>query len=153
MDPAPREMRLSSAVRGLIIGGLIAGYAYALHQPAATFTVALLIAAGLQLAVLLLRKFVAPYLMPQALHVFELLVDGATVLLFALGVFGSVATMRRMMEHGLTIDEADGLTAFSGAAGGVVCGACERERMPWSTRSFASVWSRVTSSTWYPRPR
>ena len=27
-----------------------------------------------------------------------------------LGVFGSVATMRRMMEHGLTIDEADGLT-------------------------------------------
>jgi 3-hydroxyacyl-CoA dehydrogenase len=27
-----------------------------------------------------------------------------------LGVFGSVAVMRRMMEHGLTIDEADGLT-------------------------------------------
>jgi 3-hydroxyacyl-CoA dehydrogenase len=28
-----------------------------------------------------------------------------------LGVYGMVATMRRMEQHGLTIDEVDGLTA------------------------------------------
>ncbi len=88
VDPSPRELRLSSTVRGLIIGGLVGAYAFLLHRPGASFAVALLIAAGLQLAVMLLRKFVPPYLMPQALHVFEVLVDGATVLLFALGVFG-----------------------------------------------------------------
>lgn len=90
MDMSPRELRLSSAIRGAIIAGLIAAYAYIVQQPGATMTVTLLVAAGLQVAVLLLRKFVPTYLMPQALHVFELLVDGATVLLFALGVFGGV---------------------------------------------------------------
>jgi multisubunit Na+/H+ antiporter MnhB subunit len=83
-------LRISSAIRGLIIGGLIAGYAYLHQQPGATFTAALLIGAALQLSVMLLRKFVPTFLIPKALHVFELVVDGATVLLFALGVFGGM---------------------------------------------------------------
>jgi hypothetical protein len=90
MDLSPRELRLSSTVRGAIIGALIAVYAYVSGEPGATFTASLLIAAGLQVVVLLLRKFVPTYLMPQALHVFELLADAATVFLFALGVFGGI---------------------------------------------------------------
>jgi hypothetical protein len=87
---SPRHLRLSSAVRAVIIGVLIAAYAFALRLPGASLALTLLIAAGLQVAVLILRKFVPTYLMPQALHVFELLVDGVTVLLFALGVFGGM---------------------------------------------------------------
>jgi hypothetical protein len=90
MDRSPRELRLSGMVRGAIIAGLIATYTYVLQQPGATFTASLLVAAGLQVAVLLLRKFVPVYLMPQALHVFDLLADAATVFLFALGVFGGI---------------------------------------------------------------
>jgi hypothetical protein len=90
MDLSPRELRLSSTIRGAIIGALIAAYAYVTRDPGATFTASLLVAAGLQVAVLLLRKFVPTYLMPQALHVFELLADAATVFLFALGVFGGI---------------------------------------------------------------
>jgi nucleoside recognition membrane protein YjiH len=90
MDTSPRELRLSSAIRAAIIGALIAVYAYVLREPGATFTASLLVAAGLQVVVLLLRKFVPTYLMPQALHVFELMADAATVFLFALGVFGGI---------------------------------------------------------------
>jgi hypothetical protein len=90
VDPLPRELRLGSAVRGLIIGGLVAIYAWVFDNPGASFAVALLVAAGLQLVVLLLRKVVPTFLIPQALHVFELIVDAATVLLFALGVFGGI---------------------------------------------------------------
>lgn len=87
---SPRELRISSTVRGVVIGGFMACYAWLRRDPGATLTASLLIAAGLQLAVILLRRFVPPYLLPQALHLFELLVDAATVLLFALGVFGAI---------------------------------------------------------------
>ena len=87
---AERDLRLSSTTRGLIIAVLIGLYAYVTSQPGATFTVTLLIAAGLQGAVVLLRRFVPPSAMPQVLNLFELLVDAGTVLLFALGVFGGI---------------------------------------------------------------
>jgi hypothetical protein len=90
MEDSSRQLRLSSTIRGFIIAALVAAYAYVTRQPEATLTASLLLAAGLQLAVLLLRKLVPPALMPQALYVFELLVDGATVLLFALGVYGGL---------------------------------------------------------------
>lgn len=93
---SPRELRISSTVRGVIIGGLMAFYAWVMREPGATLTVSLLIAAGLQLGVILLRRFVPAYLMPQALHVFEMLADAATVLLFALGVFGGI--LRHAMD-------------------------------------------------------
>ena len=51
---------------------------------------AFLVAAGLQLAVLVLRRVVPPEQMPEAMHVFELLVDGGTILAFALGVYGGI---------------------------------------------------------------
>jgi hypothetical protein len=90
MDASPRELRLSSPIRSIIIAGLFAAYGYVFQLPEAVYTLSFLVAAGLQVAVLLFRKFVPTYLMPQALHVFELLADAATVFLFALGVYGGV---------------------------------------------------------------
>ncbi len=90
MDETPRQMRLGTAVRGIIIGVLLIGYGLLFGRDGASFTECLLVAAGLQFLVLLLRKFVPPEMMPQALYVFELLVDGVTVLMFALGVYGGI---------------------------------------------------------------
>ena len=86
-----QQARIGSMMRGVFIAVLVALFGFFSKQPEATFTVSLLIAAGLQLAALLLRKFVPTYLMPQAIDVFELCADGLSVLLFALGVFGGMA--------------------------------------------------------------
>ncbi|HET9862520.1 MAG TPA: hypothetical protein VFP37_03695 [Steroidobacteraceae bacterium] len=83
-------MRLSSRVRGLIITALIAGYGWMFHQPQASSTELLLVGAALQVIVLLLRRWVPADVQPQAMYVFELVADGITVLLFALGVFGGI---------------------------------------------------------------
>lgn len=90
MEERNPEPRLSSAARGVAIGALMAFYYYVTHQPGATLTVTLLIAVALQVAALLLRKFVPGDLQPQAIGLFELVVDAATVCLFALGVFGGI---------------------------------------------------------------
>lgn len=83
-------MRLSSTVRGLVIGGLVLFYGYVTRQPGATLAMTLLIAAGLQVALLVLRRVVPREQLPMAMYIFELLIDAATVLLFALGVFGGI---------------------------------------------------------------
>jgi len=90
MNGLSRESRLSSPARGVGIGAIALVYAYVTRQPGAAFTASLLIAAGLQVVVLLLRRFVPPDQLPQAMNVFELLVDAATVFLFALGVYGGI---------------------------------------------------------------
>jgi hypothetical protein len=84
------EPRISSTIRGVVIGVLALGFGWLTHQEGGSFAMALLIAAALQGTVLLLRKFVPPDLLPQAMYLFELLADAGTVLLFALGVFGSI---------------------------------------------------------------
>ena len=84
------EPRISSTIRGIAIGALAAGYAWLTNQSAGSLAIWLLIAAILQGLVLLLRKFVPPPLLPQAMYLFELFADAATVLLFALGVFGEI---------------------------------------------------------------
>lgn len=83
-------MRVSSAVRGMLIALLVGAYFWLTGAPAGSFTVSLLIAAGLQVAVVALRRTVPPDYLPQAMNVFELLVDAATVLAFALGVYGGL---------------------------------------------------------------
>jgi hypothetical protein len=88
MEDSPRNLRFSSTVRGVIIGALIAIYAWLTHQPHASFAAGLVIGAALQVAVLLVRRFVPAGEAPRAIHVCEMLADGATVLLFALGVLG-----------------------------------------------------------------
>jgi hypothetical protein len=90
MDESPREMRLSSTLRGLIIAAFIAAYTWISNQPAASLTESLLVAAGLQLAVIAIRRVVAADHQPLALYIFEFVADGVTVLLFALGIFGGI---------------------------------------------------------------
>lgn len=85
-----RPPRINDGSRSLIIGVMIAAYAYVMNQPGASLTSTLLVAAGLQLIVILIRRVVSVEAQPLAMYVFELLVDAATVLLFALGVFGGL---------------------------------------------------------------
>jgi hypothetical protein len=83
-------MRLGTVVRGTILGVLLIGYGLLVGRDGASFTECLLVAAGLQFLVLLLRKFVPPTMLPQTMYVFELLADGVTVLMFAMGVYGGI---------------------------------------------------------------
>jgi len=90
MPQEPRQLRLSAGLRGLIIGALLLAFGWFSKQPEASLTQAFLLGAALQVAVVLLRKFVPAELLPQAQSLFELLVDAATVLAFAVGVYGGV---------------------------------------------------------------
>jgi hypothetical protein len=69
---------------------MIVAYTYVMNQPGASMTSTLLVAAGLQVVVIVIRRVVAVEAQPFVMYVFELLVDAATVLLFALGVFGGL---------------------------------------------------------------
>ena len=89
-EETPRQMRLSSRLRGVFITVLIAGYGWLFNLPQASLAELLLVSAALQAVVILLRRWVPADNFPQAMFVFEMLVDGVTVLLFALGVFGSL---------------------------------------------------------------
>jgi hypothetical protein len=93
MEPTPRQMRIDSRVRGVIVGGLIAGYTWLMHLPQASFTSSFIIAAALQLAIIIVGRFVPAEQAPKALYVCELLADAATVFLFALGVYGGILRM------------------------------------------------------------
>jgi hypothetical protein len=92
-DEKVRQMRIGSEVRGLFITVLIGGYAWFFNQPGASLTQMFLVAAALQAVVIGIRKLFPAPALPYAMYVFELLVDGVTVLLFALGVFGGIFRM------------------------------------------------------------
>jgi hypothetical protein len=85
------ERRFSSGGRGIVIAVMIGFYGWFMHVPTGSGRVNLLAAAGVQLLVIALRRFVPADRLPQALYVFEFVADGVTVLLFALGVFGGIA--------------------------------------------------------------
>jgi hypothetical protein len=88
-----RRVRISSKIRGVIIGVLTAAYGVLLPYPKASFKVMFAIGVVLQLAILFVRKFVPADKWPQAQYVFELIADAATVLVFAFAVFGSIARL------------------------------------------------------------
>src|SRR5262245_53366699 len=91
--PEERDMRRGSAIRGFFIGGLIAAYAWFMHQPAAAYTGSFLIAIALQVGLVIVKRFVPADQLPRALNAYETIADGVTVLLFAIGVFGGIARM------------------------------------------------------------
>jgi hypothetical protein len=93
MDKETRDLRISSMMRGVFFGLLTAGYAILMPYPQASFKVSFAIGAALQLAILLMRKFAPAEAFPKVQYLLELVADGATVLLFALGVFGTIANM------------------------------------------------------------
>ena len=83
-------MRIASRVRGVIIGALIASYAWLMHQPQSSFAAGLIIAAVLQLGTIIVGRIVPLDRQPQVLYICELIADGATVFLFALGIYGGI---------------------------------------------------------------
>lgn len=91
MDDSEKKERLSSWMRGLIIGALIVGYGWFVGHPQGSFARLLVVGAAVQLLVIVVRKLVPAEQRPQAQQVFELVADGVTVFVFALGVFGGIA--------------------------------------------------------------
>jgi hypothetical protein len=86
----PRKMRIDTRVRGVVITALLAGYGFLFGLPQGSFAEGLLVGAVLQVAVILLRRWVPPEGHPAAMYAFEMIADGITVLMFALGVFGGI---------------------------------------------------------------
>jgi hypothetical protein len=91
MDFSSRDVRIGSTTRGVFIAALIAVYAWLEPQSQSSWPVSILIAAILQIAVIAIRRFVPAGALPAVLYVFEMIADGISVLLFALGVFGGIA--------------------------------------------------------------
>ena len=91
MDDLPRDLRIASWMRGIFIGALILVYGWFVNAPEGSFTQMFLVGAGIQLLIIVSRKFVPPDSAPLAQYIFELIADGVTVLTFALGVFGGIA--------------------------------------------------------------
>ncbi len=91
MSESQRQLRLGSRVRGIFIGVLLFVYGFLVQQPGAGFIEGLLIAAALQGGLLLMRRYAPEALVPRATYVLELIADGVTILLFAIGVFDSIA--------------------------------------------------------------
>lgn len=91
MNESPRQLRLGSKVRGILIGVMLFVYGILVQQPGAGFIEGLLIAAALQGGLLLMRRYAPEALVPQATYVLELFADGVTILLFAIGVFDTIA--------------------------------------------------------------
>jgi hypothetical protein len=87
------SLRSSSMVRGVAIGALMATYAWATHQSTGSYKSGLIVAIALQLAVLAVRRFVPTEQIGRAIYICEMLADGATVLLFALGVYGGTMSI------------------------------------------------------------
>ena len=85
--------RWSSGGRGVVIAALIGLYGWFTKEPTGSLAVSLLFAAGVQIAVIVIRRLVPADRLPEAMSVFEVVADGVTVLLFALGVFGGIARM------------------------------------------------------------
>lgn len=90
-----RDLRHGAAVRGLAIAAMVAAYGWFAHQPAASFKVSFLVAAVLQVVLIVLKRMVPHDQLPKVLYAYETVADGVTVLLFALGVFGGIQSIPR----------------------------------------------------------
>jgi hypothetical protein len=89
-DESPRDLRMASGVRGVVIAVLLIGYGYVMHQPTVSFAASFLIAAAMQIAVIVARRVLPRGQWAMAQYVLEFIADGATVFLFALGVYGGI---------------------------------------------------------------
>jgi len=91
--PEERDQRRGAAYRSAVIAVMIAFYGWFMHLPSAPFKQTFLIAAGLQLLLIVLKRLVSADQLPQALVAYETVADGITVLLFAVGVLGKIAQL------------------------------------------------------------
>ena len=86
-----RDLRVASWIRGIFIGALIVAYGWFVREPQASLTASFLVGLVLQVVIVVARRLVPAGALPQAQDVFEMIADGVTVLMFALGVFGGIA--------------------------------------------------------------
>ena len=86
-----QDLRVASWIRGIFIGALIVAYGWFVREPQASLTASFLVGVVLQLAIVVARRLVPAGALAQAQDVFEMIADGVTVLMFALGVFGGIA--------------------------------------------------------------
>ena len=93
MDDTTRKERLNSWTRGTVIAAMIVGYGWFIGLPQGPSGRMFIAGAVVQLLVIVARKLLPANLRPQAQDTFELLADGVTVLVFALGVFGAIANI------------------------------------------------------------
>jgi hypothetical protein len=96
VNDSPSDLRLSSTIRGAFIGGLIFVYAWFLDAPDVSLKVAFLVAAALQLVIIVMRRFAPVDELPRAIYIIELIADGVTVLMFAIGVFGAIGAIAKV---------------------------------------------------------
>lgn len=90
-----RDERVASWLRGIFIAALIVIYGWFVKTPQASMTASFLVAAALQVLIVGARRLVPEGAMPEAQEIFEMVADGVSVLMFALGVFGGI---RHLLE-------------------------------------------------------
>ena len=90
MDQTPHPERLASWWRGIFIAALIVAYGWFVGHPEGSFAKMFVAGAAIQILLILVRKLLPALWSAQAQYVFELLADGVTVLVFALGVIGGI---------------------------------------------------------------
>ena len=90
---SPRELRAASWLRGIFIAVLIVFYGWFVGLPDSSFTATFLVGAALQFAIIVIRKFLPPSRLETAQYLFEMIADGVTILMFAIGVFGRQLAM------------------------------------------------------------
>ena len=77
-------------MRGIIIATLITLYCCFIGQPLNSFAQMFVVGAAIQILIIVVRKLVPTQHHAQAQYIFELVADGVTVLVFALGVIGEI---------------------------------------------------------------
>ena len=106
MEESPRSLRVSTKVRGFIISYALAAFALLLprrheSEAYADAFATVVFALALQVLIVLVRYLTQRYerrhriegeLLPKAMFVAELVADGVSVLLFALGTFRAIAS-------------------------------------------------------------
>jgi hypothetical protein len=91
MEESPHQERLGSWTRGIFIAALIVAYGWFIGHPQGSFAQMFVVGAAIQILVIVVRKLVPSEHRARAQYVFEMVADGVTVLVFALGVFGGIA--------------------------------------------------------------
>ena len=84
-------------MRGVIIATLIILYFCFIGQPLNSFAQMFVVGAAIQILIIVVRKLVPAQHHAHAQHVFELVADGVTVLVFALGVIGEITRVSAVL--------------------------------------------------------
>jgi len=84
-------------MRGVFIALLIGVYGWVSKESLVSWKASFIIAAGLQLVVIVIRRMAPAKDLARTVYLFEMIADAITVLLFALGVFGSIARVNTLV--------------------------------------------------------